>query len=263
MLICKHGWREFHPGSSKKGEIKGLKCNLDKLQQDIANANQAVHSPPITSTSILNIDSKHVAIIKVNQATDKNAHTFRGVVYVRIGSTTRKLEGQSLFDFLKNKQILCFDEQDSEAKLEDIDEKKVRNYLQKRNQEEYLKTNHLKDFLASNMLGKLNGDIKIKNAASLFFSKEPHRRHPQNEIRIVQFDGIQPVKILSQRDFKSDPLENIEQTLGSIKQNISKRFIIPEGASRRIEIEEYPMAVIREAVVNAVAHRDYYSYDSI
>jgi ATP-dependent DNA helicase RecG len=250
-------------GVTKKGDIKGLACNLDKLQQDVANANQAVHSPPIISTNILEIDSKKIAVVQINRANDKNAHTYKGAVYVRIGSTTRKLEGQSLFDFLKNRQILCFDEQDSDAKIDDIDEKRVRLYLAKRNQENYLKTHSLKEFIVSNMLGRPNGEVKLKNVASLFFSKEPYKWHPQNEIRVVRFDGIQPVKIISQRDFKSDPFENIEQTTAFIRENISKRFVIPEESTRRIEVEEYLMSVIREAVINAVAHREYHSSDSI
>lgn len=253
----------FILGITRQGEIKGLSCNIDKLQQDIANANQAIHSLPIITTTLQDIDTKKIVIIEVSKANDKNAHTFRGAVYVRIGSTTRKLEGQSLFDFLKNKQILCFDEQNSEAKLEDMDPTKITIYLSLRGQPNYLKSNSVSDFIISNMLGKLNGELKLKNVASLFFSKDPYKWHPQNEIRIVRFEGIQPVKVISQKDFKSDPVENIEMAIGFIKQSISKRFIIPENSPRRIEIEEYPMEAIREAVVNAVAHRDYYSYDSI
>ncbi|MBI4447441.1 putative DNA binding domain-containing protein, partial [Candidatus Woesearchaeota archaeon] len=253
----------FILGVSKKGEIKGLTCNLDSLQQNIANANQAVQSLPIISTSIFDIDSRKIALIRVSMANDKNAHTFKGVVYIRIGSTNRRLEGQSLFDFLKNKQILCFDEQDSEAKFGDLDENKVKLYLAKRGQEDYLKINSLKDFIISNMLGKSNGDIKLKNVASLFFSQNPIKWHPQSEVRVVRFDGIKPIKVISQKDFVSNPFENIEQTMAFVRQNISKRFIIPEGSATRIEVEEYPIEAIREAVVNAIAHRDYYSYDSI
>ena len=58
-------------------------------------------------------------------------------------------------------------------------------------------------------------------------------------------------------------MENIEQALSFIRDSISKRFIIPEHSPQRIEIEEYPMTVLREAVVNAVAHRDYFSYDAV
>ena len=250
-------------GVSEKGEIKGLHGDLDKIQQDIANTRQSIHSPPQISISIHIIDEKKIVLIETNKANDKNVHTCNGAVYVRIGSTTHKLEGQELFDFLKNKQILCFDEQDSEAKIEDIDENRIRNYLVKRNQHEYLKSNTIQEFIISNMFGKLNGKIKLKNVATLFFSKDPYRWHPQSEMRIVRFSGTEPLNIISQRDFHSDPIENIEQTITFIKENISKRFIIPENSPRRIEIEEYPSSVIREAVVNAVAHRDYYSYDAI
>ncbi len=253
----------FILGVSKKGEIKGLTCNLDKLQQDISNANQRVSSPPLISTEPYTYENKNVLAIEISKANDKNAHTFEGAVYVRIGSTTRKLEGQSLFHFLKNKQILCFDEQDSEAELDDLDENKIKSYLSKRNQPDYLKTNSVKDFIISNMLGKINGSLKIKNVATLFFAKEPYRWHPQNEVRVVKFLGVEPINVISQRDFRHDPTENIDQAISFIRQNLSKRFIIPEDSSRRIEIEEYPMPVIREAVVNAVSHRDYYSYDAI
>lgn len=253
----------FILGISNKGEIRGLTCNLDGLQRDIANANQAIHSIPIISTTIFDIESKKVLLIEVKQANDKNAHTFKGVVYVRIGSNTKRLEGQALFDFLKNKQILCFDEQESDAKIEDIDENRVKSYLSKRGQKDYLKSNSIADFIASNMLGKINGQIKIKNVATLFFSKEPYKWFPQNEIRVIRFSGTQPINVISQKDVRADPIENIENTIIFIRENISKRFIIPEGSLRRVEIEEYPMNAIREAVINAVAHRDYFSYDSV
>lgn len=250
-------------GVSEKGDIKGLNCDMDKLQQDIANTRQSIHSSPHVSTTIHTIDGKKIALIEINKANDKNAHTYNGAVYVRIGSTIHKLEGQELFDFLKNKQILCFDEQDSEAKIDDLDENRVKHYLIKRGQADYLKSNNVQEFIISNMFGKLNEKLKLKNIATLFFAKEPHRWHPQSEVRIVRFSGTEPINIVVQRDFRSDPIENIEQTITFIKENISKRFIIPEDSPRRIEIEEYPTAVIREAVVNAMAHRDYYSYDSI
>lgn len=250
-------------GVSAKKEIKGLHCDFDKLQQEIANVLQSIHSSPQVSTSIHAIGDKKLVLIEVKKANDKNAHTFNGAVYVRIGSTTHKLEGQALFDFLKNKQILCFDEQDSEAKIEDLDERRIEAYLTKRGQLDYLKSNNPQDFIISNMFGKLNGKLKLKNVATLFFAKEPHRWHPQNEIRIVRFSGAEPVNIISQRDFRSDPIENIGQAISFVRENISKRFIIPQDSPRRIEIEEYPHSVIREAIVNAAAHRDYYSYDSI
>ena len=45
-------------GVSEKGEIKGLNCDLDKLQQDIANTRQSIHSSPHVSTT-MSIASDH------------------------------------------------------------------------------------------------------------------------------------------------------------------------------------------------------------
>ena len=86
-------------GIGKNGEVKGLECNLDKLQQNIANARQHISSSPHISTTIHTITDKRIVVIEVAKANDKNAHTFNGAVYVRMGSTTQKLEGQSLIDF--------------------------------------------------------------------------------------------------------------------------------------------------------------------
>lgn len=250
-------------GVDKRGVIRGLQCNFDKLQQQIANARQHISSAPHVSTTIHTIEDKKIVVIEVAKANDKNAHTFNGVVYVRIGSTTQKLEGQAVIDFFKNKQILCFDEQDTEAKLSDLDENKIKHYLALRNQPDYLKSNSIKDFIINNSLGKENGVFKIKNVALIFFAKEPTHWHPQSEVRVVRFSGTEPVNIVSQRDFRSDVIENIERTIAFIRENISKRFIIPEDSARRIEIEEYPSSVLREAVINTIAHRDYFSYDCV
>jgi ATP-dependent DNA helicase RecG len=250
-------------GVDSKGKIEGLKCNLDRLQQDISNANQAVHSAPIISTQIFDLDSKKILVVKVSKANDKNAHTFKGAIYVRIGSITKRLEGQTLFDFLKNKQLLCFDEQISDAKIEDMDLKKIEDYLKKRTQNDYLKDRTIEDFLLNNMLARANGQIKIKNVATLFFAKEPNKWFLQNEIRIAKFEGTKPINVVEQKDFRLDPIENIEKSLLFIREHISKRFIIKDNSAKRVEIEEYPHTVLREAIVNAVVHRDYFSYDAI
>ena len=78
-------------GVNKKGEVKGLICNFDRFQQDISNANQAVHSAPIISTNYFDIGGKKIIAVQINRANDKNAHTFKGVIYVPIRSTTKNL----------------------------------------------------------------------------------------------------------------------------------------------------------------------------
>lgn len=249
-------------GVNNKKEIIGIKDNLDSIQQKISSAAQAVSSPIFPSIETHKIGGKNIVAIVVQQAIDNTFHSFQGVIWVRIGSTLKKIEGNQIVDFLRGKQILCFDETISGAKIEDLDTTKIKDYLSTRKQSDYFKSHSSEDFLLSMKLALKNGDFKIKNSALLFFAKEPIFFNPQIEIKAVRFDGIEPVKIVAHELIQSDLIESIEKSISFVKNNIPKSIEIKSEAKRE-EKYQYPLDVIREAIVNAVAHRDYFSKDSI
>lgn len=249
-------------GVNDKGEIKGMEKSLDRLQQEVANSSQAVSPAPIISVETHKIKGKNVLVVIVQRASDGTYHTFHGAIYVRIGSTTKRLEGQTHLEFLRNRQILSFDESyDSLVRIEDLDEIKIRAYLKLRNQESYLESHSIKDFLVSNRLASNNGGLKIKSPAVLFFGKNSVQFYPQIEMKLVQFSGKEPVKIIAHKLVQDNIMNSIEQSIDFVKNHINKSIKIM--ASKREELYEYPESVIREAIVNAVAHRDYFSKDSI
>jgi len=249
-------------GVNANKKIIGLTEDADKLQQKISVAAQTVAPPLIPDIQVHNIEGKEVIAVVIQKVIDSTFHTFQGAIYVKVGSTLKKIEGNQLVDFLRSKQILCFDEISSDATLDDLDVEKIKEYLQTRNQEDFLKQNSVKNFLLSSKLAIRNGNIKIKNATALFFAKEPEKFFPQIEINLALFDGVEPVKIISHQLIQSDPVSSIEKSLSFVKKNLSKSIQITDKA-RRQEKYEYPLNVIREAIVNAVAHRDYFSKDSI
>ena len=249
-------------GVNTKRTIIGVKEDVDELQQKISASAQAVSPPLVPDIQVHRIEGKKVIAIVVQKAIDSIFHTFHGAIYVKVGSTLKKFEGNQLVDFLRNKQILCFDEISSDATIDDLDIEKIKEYLQTRNQEEFLKQNSVENFLLSSKLAAKNGNLKIKNATVLFFGKEPEKFFPQIEIKLAQFDGVEPVKIISHQLIQSDSVSSIEKSLSFLKKNLSKSIQITDKAKRH-EKYEYPLEVIREAIVNAVAHRDYFSKDSI
>lgn len=249
-------------GVKDNGDIAGLKENIDKLQQKIADANQCISPVPIISVEIHEANKNKIAIIIVQRAADSQYFTFQGAIYVRFGSTTQRLEGQTHLEFLRNKQILSFDETfDSLAKIEDIDDLKINGYLQARKQGDYLSTHSIKDFLISNRLASEDGSLKIKNSAIIIFAKNPTRFHPQIEIKLVKFSGKEPVDIVAHKLLQNNIVDSIEQSILFIKENMKKT--IKMVGIKHEEVYEYPESVIRESIVNAIAHRDYFSKDSI
>lgn len=250
-------------GIDNKGGIKGIKENSDKLQQQISSANQCVSPVPTISIELHKIEGKSIVLVIVQKASGRSYYTFQGAIYVRIGSTTKRLEGQTHLEFLRNRQILSFDESwDNSAKIEDLEKEKIRDYLKIRKQEDYLENQNIESFLLSNRLASKNGNLKIKNSAVLLFAKNPIGFFPQIEIKLVQFSGIEPVEIISHKLIQKGIIESIEESLSFVKSNLNKKIKITDSA-RREEEYEYPFGVIREAIVNAIAHRDYFSKDAV
>jgi ATP-dependent DNA helicase RecG len=248
-------------GIRDNSEVKGLTGNLDIVHQKIANSNQNIHSMPVISSKTRQHGGKHVIEIVVQKSGDSHAHTFEGRVYVRIGTSVRKLEGQTLMDFMKNKHILCFDEIKSMYQLDSAERQKIEYYLALRNNSKYLEQHSVEEFLTSSQLVKSKS--YLKNVAVLFFVNNIRESFSQNEIRLVKFAGTEPVEITNQKDFREDIISNIEDALKFIQSNIRTKYVITGKTAKRDEISEYPLEVIREALINAVVHRDYFNPNSI
>jgi len=251
-------------GVDQKGGVVGVKDDADKLQQRLSACGQSVSPAPLMDVEAHSIDGKMIVVAKVHKADSGSFHTFGGVIYVRIGSTTRRLEGHTMVEFLKNRQILCFDELGSKARLEEIDEKKIGHYLSVCEKKDYLATHSIKDLLVSlNLTSEVGGEVKIKNAAVLSFSKKPQSWFPQSEFKAVRFRGTQPVDIADHQVLDGSPAEIIENAYTFALKNIAKQMRIRPETPQREDIYEYPPKVIREAIINAVAHRDYFNINSI
>lgn len=250
-------------GVKDNGDIIGVKQKTDDLQKQISSASQNVSPSPIISIEPHKVNDKQIVVAIIQKAIDGTYHTFEGAIYARIGSTTKKLEGQTHLNFLRDKQILSFDETIEDlAQVEDLEEQKIKRYLKERGQRDFLDNHKVEDFLISKKLARKNGKIHIKNAALLLFSKEISNFQDQVEIKLVKFNGLEPVEILDSQLIKETLPESIESSLKFVKSNISKKIKIKDSAKRE-EILEYPLSVIREAVVNSIAHRNYFSKDAI
>jgi ATP-dependent DNA helicase RecG len=250
-------------GVTDSKKIIGINEDLDKLQQQISAANQTVSPVPLTSIEIFALDNKKIVAIIVQKSPDNTYNTFHGAIYIRVGSTTKRIDGQTHLEFLRNRQILSFDENyELSAKIDDLDLEKIKHYLQERKQSTYLNEHSVEDFLLSSKLASVNGKFKIKNPAILLFGKNPTNFLPQSEVKLVQFSGVEAVNIIAHRLIQEDLIETINQSMAFIEKTLSKSIQIKDTA-KRVEKYEYPINVIRESIVNAVVHRDYFSRDAI
>ncbi|MEA3360235.1 MAG: ATP-binding protein [Thermodesulfobacteriota bacterium] len=91
-------------------------------------------------------------------------------------------------------------------------------------------------------------------AAVLLFGKNPQSPLTQATVHCGWFKG--ETKIIDDRLISGTIIDQTNEVMDFIRKNISVEFIIT-GKPQRDEIWDYPLEALREAVINAICHRDY------
>lgn len=177
----------------------------------------------------------------------------------------------SLIRYLEEKEYIRwkpFDAScDNGATLDDLDENKMKNFIHmaraKRNFPLSVDTSPA-TLLAHMDLIDNNG--KIANAALLLFGKKPQKYFITSEIKCVQFYGNVVEKPMpAYQIYRGDVFELIDQATSFVMSRIDNWIgtrTDEENASVSTH-PELPIDAVKEAIVNAVCHRDYTSNASV
>ena len=104
--------------------------------------------------------------------------------------------------------------------------------------------------------GILMGDIfHLTNAGALFFSSNIGKYNIEHEIKMVRFEGEDRLIIIDNQETHAPIPILLKEVENFFKRN-TKHGVIVKGFES-VSIPEYPFEAIREAIVNAIAHRDY------
>ena len=98
--------------------------------------------------------------------------------------------------------------------------------------------------------------LLFRNAGVLFFARNVRRFFPEAYITCLLGRGTDKVHILDRKDFDGGIVADIEDAMRFIERNTRTAYRI-EGL-RRENVPEYPMRALREAITNAVMHRDWF-----
>ncbi len=189
--------------------------------------------------------------------------------YVRVGDSDFPITDYELYCYQSYKDNIQEDLRPiKRASLEDLDQEKISSYLLKIKKE---KTNFSK--FSNKKILKLSGIID-RNANEFFptlsgmlmFGEYPQAYLPQLFVACVVVPGTKlgDVGEMGQRFDDNKKVEGtldemLEQVLAFIRRNIGTKIVI-DDEGKRVNIPEYPMIALREAVANSLIHRDYSIY---
>ncbi len=180
--------------------------------------------------------------------------SYNGKFYQRSGSNTVELNGGNLTNFLLKKYGKTWDDiAEEKFTLEEIDLNTIEKF--KRLAKDRVPNIQNEDNLAE-LLRKLNlyEGKYLKRAAILLFAKNPQAYYIQSHSKIGRFLNETDIQISDV--IEGNLIDQVDKILDVLRVKYLKSYISYEGVHRR-EILEYPYEALREAVINALIHRDY------
>lgn len=226
------------------------------LLDNIQNAAREVCVPSISMVlSEIAMENKKVLRISV----EKSGHLHSvsaGQTYVRVGTQDKRILGEELLRLAETKSQVSFEENFLEAGLEIIDRTALNEYYGARKKVSAAMGGLDEEDLLQKMgLAKREaGGFKIKAGAFVLFGKEHDQTLLQRDFTFVKYDV--EGKMYSYREDISAPAAKTLERLMELIRPYNRITGGIQGVKRQ-ESYIYPEDAIREAVVNALAHRDY------
>lgn len=264
-------------GVERDGSISGV--TRDRLQEWVGNLCRDKIEPPITpllSWARNVAPGRDVLAVHVAAGPDKpyaRVHHGHKTYYIRVGDTSREASREELERMFQASRRLHYGLKPVPgAGLEAFDGRRIRDYFKRvrggtlpedddsTGWETLLKNTKLMTMAAGHHTATIDG--------ILLFGKTPDRYLPQSGIRAVSHRGTEPdYATRADADLRGPmvPLGTpsagirhrglVEKAWDFVRRNTQPKARLKGG--RRIDRWEYPEEVIREAVINALVHRDY------
>src|SRR6266699_3253961 len=199
-----------------------------------------------------------VATVKPSHGPVYQAH---GIYWVRRGTHTVSLGLSELLEMANDRGLVDWEHQPARnATMEDLDLDKVKAYVARRSANDR-QASRFKD-LQRVLIGMEcavktnNGEVVPTNAGTLFFGYAPQERVIQSDVACVLFRETVGASRYADRRIITGTLQEL---IDGAELFLSRYIAV--GAKiegfKRVDIPEYSLEALREAVINAVVHRDY------
>ena len=245
---------KIYIGCDDNGNVVGIN-NSKKLLEDIPNKVRDAMGI-IVGVNLLAEDGKEY--IEIDVPSYPVGISCKGVYHYRSGSTKQVLTGPALEAFLLRKHGATWDNSPMPAfTIDDVDDNVIAAFKKlaaKKGRIDSSLLDEPKEVLLDR-LHLVNGNY-LTNAAMLLFSKDPERYQLGAFLKIGYFEN--DADLLYQDEIHGPLLEQVDKAIELIYLKYMRAKISYEGIQR---IERYfvPEAALREALLNAVCHKQYQS----
>ncbi|GJQ48175.1 MAG: ATP-dependent DNA helicase [Candidatus Kuenenia stuttgartiensis] len=235
-------------GVADTGTIKGVTLGKETLNEWLGQIKSTTSPTVIPDIEATAIKGKTVVVIRVNEYPVKPVNT-KGKYFKRIATSNHQLSLSEITDLYMQSLQLSWDAYTAtKESLDTLSIPKIDKFISQVNDSGRF-TLDASPLLALEKL-KLVAGNRPTWAALLLFAKEPLRHH----IHIGRFKT--QTMIIDDHQITDTLFEAVEQAMKFLVSHVSVAFQF-NGSLQRQERFAYPLPALREALLNAVVHRDY------
>lgn len=245
-------------GVTNAGRVQGQDVT-DATLQEVANAIRRLEPPAgIEQVRIPISGTKEVLILETMTHAD-GPYTFDGRPYVRIGNTTSRMPQPDYERRLlaRSRNQWRWEEEVAEGySLDGLDAREI-----------------LKTVRAAVDTGRLDATVttpaealdrfhlqvdgRLLRGAVVLFGRQLLPQYPQCSLRMARFKGTTKTEFLDQRQLDGHAFLLLEEADLFLRRHLPVAGRIESGMLERQDQPLYPPLALREALVNALCHRDY------
>ena len=194
---------------------------------------------------------KDLVVIYVPEGKER-PYMINGQFYLRYGATSQQLNRDEIRDLFRKENLISFEKQKNlNVKDEDFSDEAFNDFRNKANLDDSLSKEHLLKNL------NLLTDGTINNAGMLFFSKNVKYYYPNAIISCFLYADTGRIEIIDSKEFTDDLLSNLDNAYKYLISKLNTAIIIKGELRHRTKLE-LPKDALREAIINAMIHRDYF-----
>ena len=235
-------------GVSDAGKVVGV-ADHNRLKSRVVSTARSA-DPPI----VVEVESVGEILRVAVPPQKRKPYSFGGRFFMRDGASSQQMSNAEVEDLFYAAGRLHFDRKPSRdfSMEKDLDDETWTRFSARAKIPESMDR-----MVALRNLGLLDGEDRMTHAGAWLLARDVRRFTTTAHVSCALFLGKEKVRILDRRDFHSDIPTMVDDALAWILTKINVEFIIKHV--RREERPELPEEALREAVANAVAHRDYRS----
>ena len=245
-------------GVTPAGKIVGQDIT-DPTLREVAQEIRRLEPPaPIEQARVPVGSGKEILILQTTTAPEFT-YTYDGRPYRRIGPTTSQMPQPEYQQQLlaRSHALYRWENQVAErCSLSDLDSEEIDRTVEAAIHCGRLESRASSSSDALNRL-QLTSEGQLLRAAVVLFGRKFMPYYPQCTVRLAHFKGIDKSEFLDHRQLHGHAFQILDESMHFILRNIPIAGRFEPGKLERQDVPLYPPLALREALVNAICHRDY------